>query len=363
MHAFMEQIANRVDFFVFLDGKDRMICGNPPSHLVMALLFTFVLFVIMEGIYTLAQKHLQAIADATPNRVDDVIADSTAQTKKWFFYGLSLYFGSLLLEAGSQSEHFKQACIVLILIQVGIWSMALLKSTLKNWHESRGGDSSVATAMVAFSFLGKLLIWSVILLLILDNLGVKVGSLLAGLGVGGIAVALAVQRVLGDLLASISIVLDKPFEIGDTITVGDMVGTVEHVGLKTTRLRSATGEQLILSNSDLLSSRIRNYKRMKERRNLMTLAITYSTPHEKVAKIPALIAEIIGAQSSLRFDRAHLSKLADSAIQFEIVYWVNTPQYDVFMDTQQAVNQEILRRFALDGIEFAYPTQTLYVEK
>jgi len=201
----------------------------------------------------------------------------------------------------------------------------------------------------------------VVVLLILDNFGVKVASLLAGLGVGGIAVALAVQRVLGDLLASISIILDKPFEIGDTIDIGSMVGTVEHIGLKTTRVRASSGEQLIVSNSDLLNSRIRNLKRMKERRNVMTFGIPYETDPKLVEQVPVWIQTVIEAQPQLRFDRAHLQKFGDSALIFEVVYWVTTPDMSVHMDSQQAVNLELLRKFRTEGVELAYPTQMHHV--
>ncbi len=174
------------------------------------------------------------------------------------------------------------------------------------------------------------------LLLALDNLGVDVTALVAGLGVGGIAVALAVQSILGDLFASLSIVLDKPFVIGDFIIVGDLLGTVENVGIKTTRVRSLSGEQLIFSNADLLNSRIRNYGRMYERRVVFTVGVTYDTPRHK---------------------------LEDFSLDFETVYYVQDPAYNLYMDIQQAINLELYQRFADEGIEFAYPTQTLFLAK
>jgi small-conductance mechanosensitive channel len=215
----------------------------------------------------------------------------------------------------------------------------------------------------AFGFILKLVVWSVILLLVLDNLGVNITTLVAGLGVGGIAIALAVQNVLGDLFASLSIVLDKPFVIGDFIIVDNFLGSIEHIGLKTTRVRSLSGEQLIFANSDLLQSRIRNFKRMYERRVVFSLTVIYQTPYEKLIKIPQIVREIIESKESVRFDRAHFKEYGNSSLNFEIVYWVLSPDYNKYMDIQQAINLDIFRTFEAEGIEFAYPTQTLYIEK
>jgi small-conductance mechanosensitive channel len=210
-------------------------------------------------------------------------------------------------------------------------------------------------------FLMRLVVWAAVLLLLLDNLGVNVTTLIAGLGVGGIAVALAAQNVLGDLFASLSIVLDKPFVVGDFIAVADFMGSVEHVGLKTTRLRSLSGEQVIFSNTDLLGSRIRNYGRMFERRVVSSIGVTYQTPAAKLRRIPEIIREIVQGQSKVRFDRAHFHKLGDSSLGFEFVYYVLTADYNHYMDVQQNINLALLEKLAEEGVEFAYPTQTLFV--
>jgi len=204
-------------------------------------------------------------------------------------------------------------------------------------------------------------LWSVVLLLALDNLGMDVTALVAGLGVGGIAVALAAQNILADLFASISIVLDKPFVLGDFVVLDGFAGSVEHVGLKTTRVRSLTGEQLIFSNTDLLGSRLRNYGRMRERRIVFSVGVTYGTSREKLDKIPGILREAVESVPKARFDRAHFKAFGPSSLDFEIVYWVTLPDYAVYMDSQQAINLRIFDRFAAEGIEFAYPTQTLYV--
>jgi len=185
----------------------------------------------------------------------------------------------------------------------------------------------------------------------------------AGLGVGGIAVALALQNILGDVFASMSILLDKPFVTGDFITVDELMGTVEHVGLKTTRLRSLSGEQLVFANSDLLKSRIRNYQRMEERRVAFAVRLAYPTPAEKLAAIPAIVREIIDAQELARFGRSHFKSFGTFSLDFENVYYVKSPDYDTYMDVQQAINLAICRRFQEEGIEFAHPAQTAIVDE
>jgi small-conductance mechanosensitive channel len=198
-----------------------------------------------------------------------------------------------------------------------------------------------------------------VLLLALDNLGINITAFVAGLGIGGIAVALATQKILGDIFASLSIVLDKPFVLGDFIVVQDHMGTVEHIGLKTTRLRSLTGEQLIISNSDLLDSRIQNFKRMQERRVLFTINVPYETSHEKVAKVSGILKNVVENRKEIRFDRAHLKQFTPSGIEFEVVYYVLQAEFNVYMDIQQEMNLELFKRFESEGIEFARPAQQL----
>jgi small-conductance mechanosensitive channel len=200
-------------------------------------------------------------------------------------------------------------------------------------------------------------------LLILQNLGVQITAILAGVSISGIAIALAVQNVLGDLLGSLSIILDKPFVIGDFIVVGEFSGTVEHVGLKSTHIRSVSGEQLVFSNSDLLSSRIRNYKRMQERRAVFTVGVTYDTPAETLEAIPDMIKSIVEGQEQTRFDRCHFKSFGASSLDIETVFHMTVPDYDAFMDAQQAINIELFRLFEREGIEFAFPTQTLKLQR
>jgi small-conductance mechanosensitive channel len=213
------------------------------------------------------------------------------------------------------------------------------------------------------NFVARMLIWSLLILLALDNFGVNITALLAGLGVGGVAVALALQNVLGDLFASLSIALDKPFVVGDSLNIDTYTGSVEHIGIKTTRLRSESGEQIILSNADILKSRVRNYGRMPEQRVLTTLRVDYATAAGTLQGIPALLEGIVRAQANLRFDRCHLKTLGESSLLFELSYFVMQPKLNPLMDLQQLVNFRIIDEFQRLGIAFALPTQRIVIDR
>ncbi|MGB9886411.1 MAG: mechanosensitive ion channel family protein [Moorellales bacterium] len=285
------------------------------------------------------------------------------RTGFWFFLALSVYLSLPLLHLPAETVRVAGKIVaVLVFLQVGLWGNAVVSFVVAKSLSARLGKDDTAVATVyALGFVGRLLLWLVLLVLALDNLGVEITTLVAGLGIGGIAVALALQNVLGDLFGSLSILLDKPFVIGDFIIIDNYMGTVEHIGLKSTRIRSLSGEQLVFSNSDLLKSRIRNYKRMFERRVVFSVGVAYETPYEKLKRLPALFREIIESCPQVRFDRAHFKEYGPFSLNFEIVYYVLDPDYNFYMDTQQAINLAIFRRFKEEGIEFAFPTQTLYV--
>ncbi|MEJ1964329.1 MAG: mechanosensitive ion channel family protein [Gammaproteobacteria bacterium] len=225
----------------------------------------------------------------------------------------------------------------------------------KRARKGAGLDPTLASSIDIIVFVAALVIWAMAFLLALDNLGVEIKPLLAGLGIGGIAVALAVQTVLGDLLASVSIALDKPFAIGDALQVDDLNGTVEHIGVKSTRLRSLTGEQIIISNADILKARVRNNGRMGDRRASFFINVSYDTPPEKLRAIPGLIQDIVMKQPKVRFDRCHLLSLADWALRYETVFFTTVPDYVVYADAQQAINIELIEGLKRLGVEIAFP--------
>ncbi|MFQ5689945.1 MAG: mechanosensitive ion channel family protein [Gemmatimonadota bacterium] len=337
----------------------RTIYGNAVSDWLIAL---GVLVLALGSLWLLKRfvaRRLAAFARRTKTGVDDLISHMLGRTRLLFLVLIALWAASLTLALPpGMRDVLTRLAVLALLLQGGTWAAAAISFWVERYRERElKQDPASVTTMSALSFVGKLVVWAVVLLLALDNLGVQVTALLTGLGVGGIAVALAVQNILSDLFASMSIILDKPFVIGDFLSLGDFQGSVEHIGLKTTRLRSISGEQLVISNSDLLQSRIRNYGRMGERRIVFSVGVTYDTPREKLARIPSILREIVEAQESARFDRAHFTNFGDFSLDFETVYYVLRPDYALYRDVQQAMNLEIHRRFEEEGIEFAYPTQ------
>lgn len=344
---------------------EQVFLGNTVLVWLQALGVGSLSFGLLLLIERQVLRRLARFVARTENPWDDLIVDVVDSTQVLTLVALGLRVGATFLELPPRATHHLGTGLFLVFLYQGAaWVNAALGSVLKLLIQRRiEGDAASATMLSAAGFMAKLVVWSVSFLMALDNLGVNVTGLAAGLGVGGIAVALAVQNVLGDLFASLSIVLDRPFVIGDFIIVGDLMGTVEHIGLKTTRIRSLSGEQIVFSNGDLLASRIRNYKQMFERRVLFEVGVTYQTPHDQLASLGAMLKEIIEAQDEVRFDRAHFKGFGASALTFEMVYYVLVPDYNRYMDIQQAINLEIHRRFEAEGIEFAYPTQTLFLQR
>lgn len=338
--------------------------GNSLETWLIASGLAVLTAVLLKIFQKIVKIKLKKLAEKTITRIDDAIVDILGQTRLFFILAVSLYVATQILRLPAPVQRIVSiALVVALLLQVGFWGNAVISAWLNRMVQSRvSQDAAAATTMTALGFLSRLILWSVVLLVALDNMGVNITGLATGLGIGGIAVALAVQNVLGDLFASLSIVLDKPFVIGDFIIVDQYLGTVEHIGLKTTRIRSLSGEQVIFSNADLLKSRIRNYKRMFERRVVFTFGITYQTPLDKVAAVSRMVRGIIESQSTARFDRAHFKEFGDSALVYEVVYFVKNPDYAAYMDIQEAINLELARRLQDEGIEFAYPTRTLYVQ-
>jgi len=313
----------------------------------------------------IVHKKLAAFAAKTTTVWDDVLAELIDRLNVIFLFVLGIYFGSLKITLPEAIvATIRHGVGIVVLIQAGVLISHAISFWVARFRKRKlVSNAGAVTTITSVGFILRMMTWLVLLLIALDNLGIDITTLIAGLGISGIAVALAIQNILGDLFASFSIVLDKPFVIGDFILIDDYMGTVEHVGLKTTRIRSLSGEQLIFANNDLLKSRIRNYKRMFERRVVFTIGVVYETPLEKVRQIPGMIRSAIEANSQVRFDRAHFKEFGDYALKFEVVYWILNPDYNVYMDIQQAINLDLYRQFDEAGIAFAYPTQVLYLEK
>jgi small-conductance mechanosensitive channel len=335
------------------------------AYLVAAAITVGIVLAVRITVYLIV-KRLAALAARTETSLDDTLIKVLGATRSWLALVVAIDAGSqLLVLPGQLGPRLRVLAVIAVLLQIGVWGTTALTAAAVRLREKKiqSGETSGLAVISMIGLFGRIVAWAIIFILVLDNLGVDITALVAGLGIGGIAVALALQSVLSDAFASVAIMLDRPFEVGDTIQVADMVGTVEHIGLKTTRLRALSGEQMVFANNDLLSSRVRNYKRMAERRTLFAIGVTYQTPIDRLERIPALVRQIIEKEPRARFDRAHFKSFGASSLDFEIVYFVTTPEYLVFMDTQQRVNLEILRQLGALGVEFAYPTQTVYEYK
>ncbi len=344
---------------------DTPLYGAPVSAWAIALAVAVCALFAMVLLTRVATRRLRKLAEHSDTSVDDALVDMLASTRAALMAVTALWLGAQTLSVpGWLTTVIDRAGALAVFLQIALWGHFLVGRYVQRYRERHlDHDAAAVTTIGAVGFIGRLLVWSVLLLVALDNFGFDVTALVAGLGIGGVAVALALQNVLGDLFAALSIVIDKPFVVDDFLVVGDLSGTVERVGLKTTRLRSLSGEQLVFGNGDLLSSRIRNYKRMDERRVAFRIGVVYETPIDVLERVPRLLRDAVEAQDGVRFDRAHFAAHADFAIEFETVYYVLSREYEDYMDAHQAVCFAIHRAFDDEGIEFAYPTRRLLVER
>jgi small-conductance mechanosensitive channel len=347
----------------FRDTLNLDLAEKPVELWLLAIAAAVLTFLASRLVLALAARRLGGISERTATPIDDAFVSLIRKTKWWALLAVSVFVGAVFVELPERARTLLQSAVVIaLLVQLGIWVSTALKFTLEHYRQQQiKKDPASVTALNAIGLVVSVLLWTAILLLALDNLGFNVTALIAGLGVGGVAVALAVQNILGDLFASLSILIDKPFVVGDFLIVDDYLGSVEHVGLKTTRVRSLSGEQLVFSNSDLLKSRLRNYGRMFERRVAFTVGVTYQTPRERLKQIPGIMRSAIEAQDRTRFDRSHFAKYGDFSLNFETVYYILGPDYNLYMDIQQAINLFVHEQFEQAGIEFAYPSQTLFL--
>lgn len=328
--------------------------------LVIFLAFLVCCSVVKRFVIT----HLGKMASKTANDFDDFIVKLISQVNWPVFIVVALYVStSSLILADAVRSAVRYALIFVVTIRIILLLQEIIQYSVNKVLSARlGADNPSSKSMIkSVVWIIRWAVWALGAVFILDNLGVNISSLVAGIGIGGIAVAMASQAVLGDAFSALSIYLDKPFEVGDFIIIGDFMGNIEHIGLKTTRIRSLSGEQLVFSNSDLTSSRVRNYKRMQTRRIVFKVGVTYQTSFEKVQRIPVIIREILN-KADVKADRVHFQSFGDSALIYETVYHVLSADYNVYMDKQQMINFAIMQEFAKEGIDFAYPTQTLYVK-
>ena len=333
------------------------------SYLFSAIAATILFFVLIT-VRIFVIKKLKTISQKTESKIDDYLLVALEKTGKVFTFFLSIYIGFYQVKmTKSAALTFNRLMIIIFAVQIGKWGSAILTATIEDYFKAKNPtemESEKATINL-LTLCAKGIFFITLFLFVLHNLGINVTALITGLGVGGIAIALAVQSILGDMIGSMTIIMDKPFVVGDYIVVDSLEGTVENVGLKTTRLRAASGEQLIFSNADLLKSRIKNLKRMEQRRINGTIGVTYDTTKEQMEKIPTMLREIIEAEKNVRFDRCFFLNFGPSSLDFEVIYWILSRDIKVAREAQQSINLKILDGFNQEGIQFAFPTQTLNI--
>lgn len=338
--------------------------GNTIKQYLIALAIIVGGILLVQIIRKRLLKQIKKWTEKTETKLDDYLIKGLEKFGLPVLNVLAIYIGLHYLTFSERVQTIISNTIgVVVTFYVIRMVSTFIRIMLESFIGKQEGGQEKLKQLNGIMLIINFVIWMLGLLFIFDNLGYNVTTIVAGLGIGGIAIALAAQNILGDLFNYFVIFLDRPFEVGDFINVDGKLGTVEYVGIKTTRVRSLTGEQLVFSNSDLTKSRIHNFKRMERRRVVFTLGVVYQTSAEQLAKIPALIEEIIRQEELTTFDRAHFARFGSYSLDFEVVYFLETADYLVYMNVQQQVNLKIFKAFADAGIQFAYPTQTVLVNK
>jgi len=340
--------------------------GNSLKEYLMALGVFLLTIAALKIFKKVIIGKIKEIADHTETDFDDLLIKILNSIGWPFYIFLALYLAFQFIELPNIVEQgITYLILILVVYYIGKGCQDLIdygfgKITQRRKKEDERFDPSV------LELLGKITkgaLWVVAVIIVLQNLGYNISALVAGLGIGGVAIAFALQNILSDIFASFSIYFDKPFQVGDFIIVGDDLGTVKRVGIKSTRIQTLQGEELVISNKELTESRIHNYKRMEKRRIVFTFGVVYETPTEKLKKIPSIVKNIIDKIELADIDRVHFKEFGDFSLNFEVVYYLNTSDYKQYMDVQQEINLALKEEFEREGIEFAYPTQTIFLNK
>jgi len=329
-----------------------------------------VVFLVLTALFWILRMvvliRAKALAAKTTGKFDDAIVRSVESIRAWAYTLVALFSALQFFDLPATIDWISKGIFYFVVVWQGIKVISCFADYfVKRFLEKdMDGDGEVDPGSVMASSMVTLMIqivlWVFGTIFVLSNLGIEVTSLIAGLGVGGIAVAFALQGVLSDLFASFSLYFDKPFRIGDFIVIGSDSGTVEKIGIKSTRIRTLQGEELVVSNTELTTARVQNFKKMSERRIVSQFGITYETPQAQVHEVPEVVRGIFSSIDGARLDRVHFTTFADSALIYELVYYVETSGYPEFLDIQQRFNFELMRILSEKDVEFAYPTQTIY---
>ncbi len=330
---------------------------------IYSFLIMFFVFFALKNTIKIFYKKLKNLHKKTKTTLDDYIIIFLSNIKTPTLFIISVNVGLTRLNLSSKITHIAGILLIFtLIIQVGI----LLNQAIKIFVPIYMGEDDPAktSAIELITVICQSVLWVLIAILILDTSGVNITALVTGLGIGGVAVALAVRNILGDLLSSFSIILDKPFKVGDFISVNDLMGNVKKIGIKTTRIKAVGGEEIIFSNEDILKSRIKNVKKLKERTIVFNIGVTYETSYENLTKVSKIIEEAIKKEEpNVRFSRCHFNSYESSYINFQTLYYIKSPDYLLYMDIQQRINLFIYKEFKKHKIEFAYPTRTIITKK
>ncbi|MDE3211998.1 MAG: mechanosensitive ion channel family protein [Bacteroidota bacterium] len=339
---------------------NRIILENSIKDWAISLGFIIVAFSAIKIFRGPVVKKLRHWSEKTTNTLDDFLVFGIQK-----FLIPYLYFAAIFAAVTYLSFSPKITSVIrdISLVVTTFYILEFLSSAIKyaiftflGKQENSETKKKQARGLIIIL---RVLIWTLGLVFLVDNMGYNVTTIITSLGIGGIAIALAAQTVLGDLFSYFVIFFDRPFEIGDFIIVGDQIGAIEYIGVKTTRIRAITGEQIICANKDLTDSRVHNYKRMVKRRVVFNIGVTYDTPPAKIRKIPEIIKGIISTKEGVDLDRSHFSGFGDFSLNFETAYFVNGSDYTAYMDIQQEIYLEIMEAFDKEKVEFAFPTRTL----
>jgi len=326
---------------------------------IAGMLFTWILLRLTRRRLL---KFIKRLALKSNTSIDDLLVEIIERFVLPYSYLLINYaiIRSLLLPVGLDKLLAAASLFVTVYFSVRLVNFFIQHSVV-GYMEKRKEPGERIRQVTGMLLLVKIFTWGLGLVMLADNLGYNVTTVIAGMGVGGIAIALAAQNILGDLFSYFVIFFDKPFEIGDFIVINNNAGIVEKIGIKTSHIRSLDGQQLVMPNAEMVKSVIQNFKRLQKRRIVFSIGIIYGTSTSKIKKVPRIIQQIIEDDERAIFDRAHLKNLGDFSVNYEIVYYIESADYQIFMDTQQNICLRIFEEFENEGIEFAFPTQTLFI--
>lgn len=338
---------------------------NSGKEWLIALGILIGSYIVLRIIKQVLFSSFKRLSEKTENDLDDFLLRLFGRLNGTFIFFVSLYLATRSLVVTDLVQNILDGLFTLVLV---VYSVFLIQETLtyvttKYLNKKDGEDSADPTAIKTINSFLKVVVWIIAAVMLLSNWGVNVSGLIAGLGIGGIAIAFAFQNILEDVFSSFSILIDKPFRVGDFILVGSESGTVKYVGIKTTRIETLQGEELVMSNRKLTGADLHNFGKLKRRRNLFSIGVTYETPSDKFRKVPDLVKSAIESVENVTFDRVHFRDFGDSSLDFEIVYYAESDVYAEYMDIQQAVKMAIKENLDKEEIEFAYPTRTIFNKK